>query len=604
MTIANPFAWGLLLLAVPIILFFLLKIRFRKEFVTTTIFWQKVFDERRNRRLRRQLRYLLSLLLALLFLSFLTAAVLDPMISAPKNNRSIIIIDNSASMNALRTDADTTRLEFAKRQARLQLDKIVAGQQIAVLSANVQPKIISGFTNHAGTLRRTLATIPATDYPADVSAALHLAEQLLADSPDAPIYVYTDSGLVSPKPNVHVIPVGQTLDNLAITRFQLRRLPELAADYEIFVEAVNFGAETVHTHLEIDYEDNIIDVLPLSLEPNVPVTRMIRKASTGGGLYRATLADTDLFPTDNVAVAFLSEQYVQRVLLYGVENFFLWNILRVLPHTEIVLIETIPDTIPPDSVLVLHQTVPLTLPSGNVLIIDPQNDGDLFQMGERLERPIAAQVDSESSLARFVQPGLVFAGAKNIIPQTNDFKTLAATADEFPLYLQFVSEDQRTLVFSADLNQGDFPLRTTFPILISQALAYFRGSEEIQKAYSTAEPVKLAVQTDKPQIILRSPSGREEVFLCQEGSISLDRLGECGVWTVFEPDSGRELTRIACNLFSMTESNLRLATEESAPSGNSAVSVLFSQTIWHYLAFLALCLTVAEWFLYQRRWIE
>jgi len=587
MTFTNPFAWGLLLLAVPIILFFFLKVRFRKEFVATTIFWQQVFEERRTRTLRRQFRHFLSLLLALLFLSLLVAAVLNPVTDLPEHNRLVIIVDNSASMNALLSETSPTRLDYAKRQAALRLDRTAAGQQVAILTASINPTIVSGFTDHIGTLRRRLAEIPATDFPGDLSAALHLAEQLIADQPDTAIYVYT---------------VAEPIDNLAITRFQPRRLPGQAADYEILVEVVNFGDETVQTHLEIDREGILVDVIPLALEPNLPVTRIVRNTSAAGGLFRATLASTDLFPTDNVAVAFLSEQFVQRILLYGRENFFLWHVLQVQPLTAISVIDTIPDTIPPDSVLMLHQIVPETLPTGNVLVIDPQNDSNLFRVEQRLDRPMATNVSTENSLVRFIQPGLIFAGARNVIPQRDNVNVLAETADEFPLYLQFVSENQRVLVLSADLNQGDLALRTAFPILISQALTYFRDSDALQKAYSTAEPITLTVQTERTQVIVRSPSGREEVFPCQNGVVSLGSLGEIGVWTILEPETNRVLARVACNLFNATESNLRSEVDVSVQS--EEIGSLFIRPIWHYLALLALLLTVTEWFLHQRRWLE
>jgi hypothetical protein len=211
-------------------------------------------------------------------------------------------------------------------------------------------------------------------------------------------------------------------------------------------------------------------------------------------------------------------------------------------------------------------------------------------------------VDTKNALVRFIQPGLVFAGAKNIVPQKSGVNVLAKTAEEFPLYVQFVSDDQRTLVLSADLNHGDFSLRTAFPILVSQALNYFRNGEELQRTYSTGEPVKLMLPTERTQVVLRSPSGREEVFPCQNGSVSFGSLGECGVWTVLEAEPQRELVRFACNLFNAAESNLRSA-DDAMPSEREG-AVLFARPFWHYLALLALFLTSAEWWLYQRRWIE
>lgn len=610
MTLTHPLAWGLLLLAIPIILFFLLKVRLRKELVTTTLFWQQVFEERRIRTLHRRFRYFASLILALLFLSCLTAALLDPVLTTAQNNRCVIIIDNSASMNARLPSSQTIRLHSAQQQALKRLKKLAAGQQAALLTANVNPKILSGFTNHTGTLQRKLAAIPATDYPADLGAALRLAEQLIADQPDSPIYIYTDAELPlksNVPSNVHIVRVGLPIDNLAITRFQPRRLPEHAADYEILVEAVNFGMDTVQTRLEIDCEGEIVDVLPLSLEPGKAVTKIVRNTSAEGGLYRAKLASTDSFPADDVAIAFLTQQFVQHVLLGGTENFFLRHVLQVQPQTEVILIEDIPDSVPPESVWVFHQKVPLVLPQGNVMVIDPQNDCDLFQVQGRLEQPITANVTAGNPLVRFMPPGLVFSGAKNVVSLKDNAKVLAETAEGFPLYGQFVSENQRVLVLSADLNQGDFALRTAFPMLISQALTYFRDSNDLQRAYSTAEPVNLSVPTEKTQVILRSPSGREEMFPCREGTVLLGRLGECGVWTLLDLESGQELAKIACNLFNAVESNLRSSAEGvslAAERDTWELAALFVRPLWHYLALLTLLLTAAEWFLYQRRWIE
>jgi type VI protein secretion system component VasF len=78
-------------------------------------------------------------------------------------------------------------------------------------------------------------------------------------------------------------------------------------------------------------------------------------------------------------------------------------------------------------------------------------------------------------------------------------------------------------------------------------------------------------------------------------------LSEIGVWSVRDPVSGQELAKIACNLFNAAESDLRSA--EKLPEREDGI-VLGSVPIWHWLALAALLLTLIEWFLYQRRWIE
>ena len=54
-------AWAAL--AVPIVVFYILKIRLRQVPVSTTIFWQQIYDEKRPRSLWQILRHLISLLM-------------------------------------------------------------------------------------------------------------------------------------------------------------------------------------------------------------------------------------------------------------------------------------------------------------------------------------------------------------------------------------------------------------------------------------------------------------------------------------------------------------------------------------------------------------
>jgi hypothetical protein len=79
MSFLSPWAWFFTLLAVPIVIFYILKIRLRRIPVATTIFWQQVFDEKLPRSFWQKLRHLLSLLAQLLFLILLVLALAQPL---------------------------------------------------------------------------------------------------------------------------------------------------------------------------------------------------------------------------------------------------------------------------------------------------------------------------------------------------------------------------------------------------------------------------------------------------------------------------------------------------------------------------------------------
>src|SRR5580700_4565315 len=110
MSFANPTAWLWGLLVVPVVIFYILKIRLKRVPVSTVLFWQQIFDEKRPRSLWQRLRHLVSLLVQLALLALLVAALAEPFFAweVLSGRRVILVLDNSASMNA--TDVAPSRL--------------------------------------------------------------------------------------------------------------------------------------------------------------------------------------------------------------------------------------------------------------------------------------------------------------------------------------------------------------------------------------------------------------------------------------------------------------------------------------------------------------
>src|SRR5579863_8641362 len=114
MNLANPAALILAALAIPIIVFYILKIRLRRVPVSTVMFWRQIFEEKQPRSIWQHLRHLLSLLVQLLFLVLLVLALGEPYFKweVLAARKLVLVIDNSASMNA--TDVAPSRFEAAK----------------------------------------------------------------------------------------------------------------------------------------------------------------------------------------------------------------------------------------------------------------------------------------------------------------------------------------------------------------------------------------------------------------------------------------------------------------------------------------------------------
>ena len=185
-------ALGFAGLAIPIVIFYILKVRLRRIPISTVMFWQQIFEEKQPRSIWQKLRHLLSLLLQLAFLVLLVLALSRPYLwgQAQDAKRIVLIVDNSASMQA--TDVQPSRLAKAIERAKGEIAALRTIDEMAIVAAGNQPKVICGLTGHQKTLREALEKLPTGDGPTQVPGALKLAKRLLADHPNGVSVVISD----------------------------------------------------------------------------------------------------------------------------------------------------------------------------------------------------------------------------------------------------------------------------------------------------------------------------------------------------------------------------------------------------------------------------
>ena len=74
MSLANPLALLWLGLIVPVVIFYILKVRLRRVPVSTILFWRQIYDENQPCSLWQRLRHWLSLLAQIALILLLTGA--------------------------------------------------------------------------------------------------------------------------------------------------------------------------------------------------------------------------------------------------------------------------------------------------------------------------------------------------------------------------------------------------------------------------------------------------------------------------------------------------------------------------------------------------
>ena len=624
MNFLSPTAFLLFGLAAPIVMLYILKLRRRREPVSTLLFWEQIFREKQTTSLFQKLKHLLSLLLQLLFLALLVLALARPQFAfMTKSARQIIlIIDHSASMNAL--DGTLSRLESAKQEALRMVDNLRFIDEMMVVSCHTQPIIHSPFTNHQKSLRGAIESIVPTDVKTDLQPALAVAHSVAQTKPNPEIIVLSDfhqipdtllaqrespdAQLSDAKVRLLSVNLGEE-GNVGITQFRVRKSLVNAFDYQTLLTVVNASAEEKSFNVELYLNDAILDVRPYTLAPGESKSELFTNFTMEGGRLKAVLDAEDALSTDNVAYAALPKREQIPVLLVTPDNPFLENALAVDEKLDLTVVA--PDQYDPGAVeyevIIFDRYNPPTLGDGNYMFIYPPKAGAIWQIGESLETPIITEWERDHPILRHVHlDNVQITEAYQVqVPATAN---VLVRSFEDPLLIVEESQNRRIVFVATDTLKSDLPLRIAFPLIIANTIQWFQGKSEIEEYHlQTGEVLKKRIDEAAAieSVTIVGPTGESWEIPVEKGELLFDETSVVGFYEL-KIGEGEEVW--AVNLTDVAESQIHAAEgvedlleEEEVVLGGAA---LLHYPPWIYLVLLAVLLSAVEWFLYQRRRID
>lgn len=624
MSFANPLALLWLAAIIPVVVFYFLKIRLRRVPVSTVLFWRQIYDEHQPRSIWQRMRHWLSLLAQIVLILLLVGALADPFFAweTRELRRIVLVVDNSASMNA--TDVVPSRLAAAKDEAWRVIRDMRFRDELAVVTAGGTPRVVCGFSSHGRTLSHVVDDVASTDNPTRVAEAVELAHRLLGERQDEhrrEIVVLTDSANAKPgggESKVITRRFGTNAGNVGITQFQVRRSLIDPLGYEILAEVTNASDDSVECRLEIDFNEDVVDVVPLKLAPGQRWSQSFEKTSADGGHLTATLDRADALAADNRAWAVLPKRELMPVTLVSEGDLFLQKVFESNPLVSLTRLAPPgrePIAQPPPThtgITVLHRQVPEVLPSGAVLVIDPRDSCDLWQLGEPVQNPIVSQHDKDSPLLGHVRlDNIVMPEARQVKFASNEgIKVLARSLAGDPLLAMIERPGQKVLLLTVNLDEGDLPLRTAFPILMMNALNWFTENRgDLRESLPTGSITEIEVatlqadrRTPPVRLELVGPDGRRSALPVPFQRLSLGPFDQCGVWRVVAAERDTTLLDLACNLADRSESDVRVPkTDEATTASVVSASLLGNRPVWFWLIALAWLLMAVEWWAYQRR---
>ncbi len=618
MGILAPVGLALALLAIPIIIFYMLRLRRNEITVSSNLLWQQVVQDRQANAPWQKLRRNLLLLLQLLLLALLVIAIARPffLTNAPAAGNMIVVLDGSASMQA--TDGTVagapTRFAQAQREAARLADTLAPDERMTIIWAGPVPSTAVAGSGNKGVLQGAIAALRPSSGGADMGAALTLAAGAAAQLGQATVVVISDGALGTaalpaiPAP-VQYIPVGQSGRNSAITALVVR---DSATGPQLFASLANYDTQITSGLLTVRVAganggERLWDSRQLTISPGQDQTLTFADLPLDTSLITATLNLPDLLPLDNTAWAVRATAATSSTLLVSESNNFLERALTLLPGVR--LFKVTPAEYAPSpgyALTVFDGTLPATLPPGNLLLINPPNS-PLVPISGTLDYPVIGLAEQNDPLLRYVDWSKVHI-AKAAQVQTPPWaRPLVRTTTGAPLLLVGETAGHRIAVLPFDLHQSDFPLLVAFPIQINNLLVWLQptGTVEAPPRLSPGTALALHPRAEAEQVVITSPGGRVTT-LPAAPTIAFADTDELGVYRVAARTKGQPLgppDYFAVNLFSATESNL--APQATIPVAGQPTTPGTTQSqrpqeFWPWLLVAALLLLTLEWWIYNR----
>lgn len=615
-----PTALALIGLAIPIIIFYMLKLRRQPARVSSLMLWQQVIADRQANAPWQKLKRNLLLLLQLLILALLVMALARPYftVEAEVQGNVVLLLDASASMQA--TDVAPNRFAIARETALEIINRLENDDTVTLISVEQTPRVLAAATTNRGLLAQTLNATQVTNGPANWPAALTLAAANAATLPDSTIAILSDGATANetlldtlptiPAP-VQFIPIGEPANNQGIVAMSLR---DGLDGPELFVRVLNTAPEPVSRLVDIDVEEQIFDARRLELPPQSEANFTITGLPLQARQIRVNLVGDDVLATDDTAWAIRRAAPMQ-ILMIGPGNLFLERALALLPDVQ--LQRATPDQSLPQAafdMLIFDRTVPDELPPGNLFFIAPPTSTNLFTVRGTFSQTRLTRRETDHPLLTFVElKNLHISQSQHLEPPPWMRPIVESTKG--PLLMAGQSDGRRVVILAFDLLQSDWPLQIEFPIFMLNLTRWLVPGEILEEAaiLRPGQSFYLPTTATANSFLIRQPDGEQITLtpaVTQTSSMAVNQTENLGIYHVYaQTGSGQSelLTEFAVNLLLAEESNLTPEQVDFAALSSQATdSTGVAQTLegrwewWWFLGLLGLGGLLTEWWVYWR----
>ncbi|MHC4303365.1 MAG: VWA domain-containing protein [Planctomycetota bacterium] len=651
---------GLILAAAvipPLILLYFLRLRRRTQPIACTLLWKRSVEDIRANVPFQRLRWSVLLLLQLMALLLLAAAIMQPQVQAGRRTggKTVLLIDNSASMTSTDGEDGETRLAEAKRRAKARIETLYgrglfsqsAGQTMVVAFSD-RAEVSCRFTDSKPQLLAAVDRIEPTHGQTRVAEALALArayttnvdpemERMIGEP--ANLELFSDGRIADLDDQVlrgetllyH--PIGSAEpDNVAFTAISIERPYDRPTAVEVFAALANFNQQpvTLDVQLSINGTARAIEEVTIGAAEIDPATELLVpqrqnviftpfEQPLGAVIEVANLRDDD-FAADNTARLVVPPPRRLSVALVDTKSFLLRTVLEGMGSIEQLDLlsaggfETIAEDGAVDQydVVVFDDYAPSAelMQTGRYLTLGaiPLMQG--FNPVGQGEAQLILDTKDEHPAFRFVNLDRLYISRFHLLRPADDIEVLAEGSGG-PAIVSVSRGPIRVICVTFNPLDSNWPFLRSFVTFVVNAVEYLGHAGEAISATSFApgEALSARLPAVAEQMTLEVP-GREHALPVETldpvmfswGPIRL--AGRYGL-TWSEPGQDeRQGKQFAVNALSEAEGDIHPAEEILAKERDVHVAGSGGgeyMPLWPWALGFCLAVLMIEWWVYHRK---
>ncbi len=580
----------------------------RHRVLASTRIWEAVLARKRPNSFLSRYRHSLFFLLQLLVLLLIGAALLRPRLRSDTSGDVIVVVDVSASMAAL-----DGRMDAARDKAKELIDALDDTARGMVVAAGPALVPLGDWSQDKGELRARvgdLAPLPGGARPSGELLSL-LARLKTADT--GIIHLVTDGmgpeDLAGGVPGARIMlhPVGETRDNVGITRLDVR--PDRGG-YQVAALVRNFSSLAAEVEVELlagTPSTQRETVPPGGRERLVLFHDAVPKDGVLGARVRVTGSKpgtlaTDRLASDDTAWA-APRRGAVRALVISPKGEDLERALKLTSAVEVTRIE--PAAFP--AFRPKLDAFDLVVSDGftgdgieeRPLLLFHGEGVSRFSTGRNMSDPSMVGSDSTHPLMRFLAIREVGIDGARVLDRFEGAKSVLQAA-EGPLIAVHEGTAARKVITAFSLAETDLARRVAFPILLTNAVRWLlEDDSKLKGQFRVHQPVRLPGDR---RAVVTPPEGPPRIHEASgPGPRILDEFRSLGVWRIqLPPDVA---VPYPVNLLDPAESDLApraTATVEVGESGTTGPGS-GTESPWRLLLLAAGVVMLVEWLLLATR---